>query len=165
MREKLENWLYKLFAEVENGVKPVTVHYRVFDRNEQVFDALVAVCEIWGIEIRKVGWLVGAAAKSRGGEIILEREWHGAVQTLAHELAHELMHHPSECLDIFDSKQLELEAESVAYLVAKWFGIKETCSVHYLSYWEIPKELYARHSTRILVTAERIISRIEWILG
>jgi len=108
--------------------------------------------------------------------IVLEKEQPGEVQgrslkgtveidpsagtkTLVHEIAHELLHNA-------DAPKLhvnirELEAESVAYVVCKHFGLDGFSSPNYVSLHGATSELILSHLNRIRTTAARIIQFID----
>lgn len=69
------------------------------------------------VEVKDLpGEIQGASC---GGKIILDPE--AGTKTLIHEIAHELLHQVKD--GPTDSTIRELEAESVAYVVAKYFGL------------------------------------------
>src|SRR4030042_1229838 len=64
---------------------------------------------------------------SLGGKILLDLE--AGTKTLIHEIAHEMLHHVEGVLTSSTIRQLE--AESVAYVVAKHFGMNGLSSPNY----------------------------------
>jgi len=93
---------------------------------------------------------------STGGEIVLSPE--AGTKTLIHEIAHELMH--MEQLGK-DKTILELEAEAVAYVVARHFGIKDLASPNYIALHGADAEMILAHLARIQETAAIIIQDVE----
>ncbi|NLN70314.1 MAG: hypothetical protein GX142_05965 [Chloroflexi bacterium] len=94
---------------------------------------------------------------SRGGAIEID---HGAgTKTLVHEIAHELMHKDE---DNFESRAIkELEAESVAYVVCRYFGTSGLNSSNYLTFFEVSPQEILSHMDSILTTANKIITAID----
>jgi len=108
--------------------------------------------------------------------VVLEKEQPGEVQgrslkgtveidpsagtkTLVHEIAHELLHNA-------DAPKLhvnirELEAESVAYVVCKHFGLDGFSSPNYVALHGATSELILSHLDRIRSTAAMIIKAVE----
>lgn len=66
---------------------------------------------------------------SRGGAILLAPE--AGTKTLIHEIAHELLHKGENI--VRNKTILELEAESVAYVVARHFGLGGLASPNYIA--------------------------------
>lgn len=81
------------------------------------------------------------------------------VKTLAHELGHVLLHEPTERPADMDRGRAEVEAESVAYLVAHAHGLDSNdYTVPYVAGW-------AGGATGVLLaTAERVMSAADRIL-
>src|SRR5271157_119878 len=93
------------------------------------------------------------------------------VKTRVHELAHSMMHNEEEYRLHTDNSVLELEAESVAFIVLNHFGMDSSdYSFGYLATWQdgdkekIVGALKAS-GKRIQETAEEIINGIENLLG
>ena len=76
-----------------------------------------------------------------------------------HEIAHELMHHGDDRPS--DKTLLELEAESVAYVVSRHFGLDNLASPNYVALHGATSELIMQHLERIRNTATEIITAIE----
>jgi hypothetical protein len=60
-----------------------------------------------------------------------------------------------------DARVRELEAESVAYVVAKHFGLEGLASPNYVALHGADSKLILEHMERIRKTAEEIIGFIE----
>jgi hypothetical protein len=94
---------------------------------------------------------------SMGGKIILDPQ--AGTKTLIHEIAHELLHHVEHLLT--DHTYRELEAESVAYVVARHFGMHGLSSPNYNALHGATADLIMEHLERIRNTAAEIINAIE----
>lgn len=85
------------------------------------------------------------------------------LKTLVHEIAHMLLHTPEEYGQAhgLDRSMKEVEAESVAYVVASALGLDTAAySVGYVATWGRGKDI-ATTAQRVLDTAERILTGLE----
>ena len=106
-----------------------------------------------GITVRFVErcCLNGAAGTSRGKEIEIrttETDVTTQAATLAHEIAHSLLHWTADGQKIttregkpIDKQQRELEAEATAYVVCSYFGIQSPSDFYLASYSVTPAML------------------------
>jgi hypothetical protein len=94
---------------------------------------------------------------SCGGKIILDPE--AGTKTLIHEIAHELLHQVKDAPT--DSTIRELEAESVAYVVGKHFGLEGLSSPNYNALHGATAKMILEHMKRIRKSATEIINGIE----
>lgn len=100
-----------------------------------------------------------ALGVSLGGRIMLRSDLKAAdaFRTLAHEYAHELLHHRSS----ETSRQVrETEADAAAYVVCRHFGI-ECDSSDYLQLYDVKAELLLARLETIRQVASTIISRLD----
>jgi len=95
---------------------------------------------------------------STGGRIVLDPE--AGTKTLIHEIAHELLHHQVLAVPV-EREVRELEAESVAYVVARHFGLEGLASPNYILLHGATKDMLYEHLERIRNTAAEIISALE----
>jgi hypothetical protein len=81
--------------------------------------------------------------------------------TLIHEFAHALLHVNAGFEDVERSKR-EVEAEAVAYIVGRYFGLDTSGSAFYLAAWESDDPSVVRERLgRISRTTERLIDVLE----
>ena len=91
----------------------------------------------------------------------------GELSTLIHEFAHELLHWKKTSLFYqgdevkFDSAMKELQAESVAYIVMKHYGLTVQHQPTYLALWKANKEKILANIRVISEVAKFIIDEIE----
>jgi hypothetical protein len=78
-----------------------------------------------------------------------------------HELAHCWLGHCGKNRESIDHKIKEVEAEAVCYLVCSLVGIDNQTARYYISHWGGKKE-DLDHAERVLVVAERIITKLGW---
>lgn len=93
--------------------------------------------------------------------VVLRPDLTGAqsVKTLAHELAHVLLHHPRDLPAGFTRARAEVEAESVAYVVCAAHGLATgDYTVPYVAGWaDGDRDLIRDTSSRVLATAREIL--------
>ena len=125
---------------------------------------LWALAHKLGIAVSYSQALGSATGRSRGGAVELAPDLGAAEEflVLAHELAHERMHWGP------DRKQYpravrELEAEGVAYVIAKAIGLSNTLksTADYLAGYGIDKTQLAASFARIQRTASKILGELQ----
>jgi hypothetical protein len=94
---------------------------------------------------------------SLGGTIILSPQT--GTKTLIHEVAHELLHHNQN--EVTSQTIRELEAEAVAYVVGKHFGLDGLSSPNYIALHNLSAEMVIDHMERIRNAATEVIKAIE----
>lgn len=93
---------------------------------------------------------------SAGGAIVLSPD--AGTKTLIHELAHELMHQGRPGVS---AEEAELEAEAVAYVVGRHFGLAELNCPNYLALWGVDAARLRSHFERIQRIASQLIDGAE----
>jgi antirestriction protein ArdC len=141
----------------------------VGDRGEDMLNRLLRFAESRGITVRFVERcsLNGAAGTSKGTEIEIRTSETDVVTqaaTLAHEVAHSLLHFTPDGKRIttrdgkeIDKQQRELAAEATAYVVCSYFGIQSPSDFYLASYRVTPAML--------LEAVETIAATVKTILG
>jgi hypothetical protein len=127
------------------------------EKNAELQERLIQLAKSKGIyvQIKTIGRDIQGV--SLGGKIILDPE--AGTKTLIHEIAHELLHHVEGVLT--SNTIRELEAESVAYVVAKHFGIDGLSSPNYNALHGATAEMVMGHLERVRNTAAEIIQALE----
>lgn len=97
---------------------------------------------------------------SLGGTIILSPQ--AGTKTLIHEIAHELLHHKQR--ELTSQTIRELEAEAVAYVVAKHFGLNDLASPNYMVLYGANAEMIMEHMEYVGSAATEIIHGIEILI-
>jgi hypothetical protein len=137
---------------------PPTPEWRSFEKNTLLQDKLFQFALEKGISV-SIKYLPGEIqGMSSGGKILISPD--AGTKTLIHEIAHELMHQGEEAVR-GNKNIVELEAEAVAYVVAKHFGIKNLASPNYLALHGANAKLIQAHMQRIQEVASEIINKIE----
>jgi antirestriction protein ArdC len=141
----------------------------VGERGEDMLNRLLAFAQSRGITVRFVEKckLNGAAGTSRGNEIEIrtsETDITTQAATLAHEIAHSLLHWTADGKRItsrdgkeIDRQQRELEAEATAYTVCSYFGIQSPSDFYLATYSVTPCMLLEAVET-IAATVKAILS-------
>ncbi len=87
--------------------------------------------------------LPGMDGVSRIGTVVIDSNKNPTEQSfiLLHELAHELIHDTLQKRAELSKEQREMEAEAVAWLVARHIGLTETYSDRYLALYQVSYDL------------------------
>ncbi len=117
-----------------------------------------------GIAINYTSLDAGFYGVSKGGTIDIATGHATGQQakTLAHELAHEALHKGKENRQGLTRTVAELEAESVAYVVASHFGLDtEVRASQYIALWDGDAKALRESLDRISTTARAIIDDVD----
>jgi len=144
-------------SQTEGEDLPEAPNWKSPEQNELLAERLIKFAESKGITVQIKELSGEVQGMSKGGAILLSPE--AGTKTLVHEIAHELMHQDEG--RPFDRKILELEAESVGYVVAKHFGLEDLASPNYVALHGASSDLIMKHLNRIRDTATQIIKAIE----
>jgi antirestriction protein ArdC len=144
-------------SQTEGDPLPEPPNWKDPEKDEELHARLLAFARARGITV-KIGELgLDVQGLSRGGSIELAPE--AGTKTLIHELAHEIMHHRPDAPK--ERAPRELEAESVAYVVGKHFGLEGAGSPNYVALHHASSELIMEHLRSIQATAVEIIRALE----
>jgi hypothetical protein len=163
-------------ATSEDGEVPTTPQWHSGNEPSELADELYTYCEEFaktiGIKITQSDSKRGEKGYSAGGHINLSSDIEGVgkLSTLTHEIAHELMHQRD--LSPFyvgdeargDAKLLELQAESVSYIILQHYGLPANHHPTYLALWGANKEKIRESMKIITDVAHYIIKHME-IMG
>lgn len=138
-------------------------------RTIELHQYLQEVISNLGINLSHDGAVGGEQGYSKGNHINMTSSIQGAgeLSTLVHELAHELMHWKKSSLFYqgdqtkFDSAMKELQAESVAYIVMKHYGLTVQHQPTYLALWKANREKILANIRVISEVSKFIIDEIE----
>ncbi len=136
---------------------PPTPDWKSPEQNENLRNKLIAFAKSKSIEVIFKDLPGEVQGVSKGG--LIEIDSCAGTKTLIHELAHELMHQDGNCLS--DRSIKELEAESVAFVVSKYFGIEDLKSPNYLALQGLKSGDFTNSLTRIHEVAREIISKVD----
>lgn len=145
-------------AQTEGEPLPEPPDWKSPEQNAELQERLARFAERKGIQVEVQALGREIQGVSMGGRIILDPE--AGTKTLIHEIAHELLHHAHEVIPT-ERTIHELEAESVAYVVGKHFGLNGLSSPNYVALHGATAELVMEHMERIRNTAAEIIRALE----
>lgn len=139
------------------------------ERTRELYGYVKEVAEDMGITVTQTGAKGSEKGYSSGDHINMTSSVEGAgeVSTLVHELAHELMHWKKTSLYYqgdevkMDKTIKELQAESVAYVVMKHYGLPVEHQPTYIALWKGGKEKILANLKVISNVAKFIIDAIE----
>ena len=126
------------------------------DNHKAFLDRLVEFCDTKKIKVDfKRLRINGLYGYSKGGQIAITNteSINTQVNTMIHEIAHELLHHGK----VMSKQQEEIQAEGVAYVVTKHFGM-ENRSFNYLA-------LYSANYKKIMENLKAIAKAAKEIIG
>jgi len=142
------------------------------ERGQEMLNRLSRFAESRGITVQFVEKcrLNGAAGTSKGREIEIRTsatDITTQAATLAHEIAHSLLHWTADGKKItsrdgkeIDKQQRELEAEATAYVVCSYFGIQSP-SDFYLATYSVTPAILIQAVETIAATAKTILSECQ----
>ena len=144
-------------SQTEGEPMPETPNWKSPEQNLILFNKLVTFAESRGISVA-IKVLGGETqGVSMGGTIEIDPS--AGTKTLIHEIAHSMLHFGDDRPP--DSTIRELEAESVAFVVGKHFGLEGLNSPNYIALHQAGKDLIMQHLDRISHTSATIIQAIE----
>ena len=145
-------------AQTEGEPLPEPPDWKSPEQNAGLQERLVRFAERKGIQVEVKALGREIQGVSMGGRIILDPQ--AGTKTLIHEIAHELLHHAHEIIPT-ERTIYELEAESVAYVVGKHFGLSGLSSPNYVALHGATAELVMEHLEQVRNTAAEIIRALE----
>jgi hypothetical protein len=127
------------------------------EKSEIIYKGLMSFAKRKNIDVTvDAEGLDGARGVSRVGNIQLLTD---NISTLVHELAHEILH-DIETRKSKDKTVLELQAESVAYVVLREFGLPTEHASKYMALWRIDPEHISENENEIRNAAAEIIDYV-----
>lgn len=157
----------------ERGNAPATPEWftesEPTERTKELYGYVKEVAENLGINVTQTDARGSERGYSAGNHINMTSTVEGAgeVSTLVHELAHELMHWKKSSIfyqgdDVkIDKTMKELQAESVAYVVMKHYGLPVQHQPTYIAMWKGSKEKILANLKIISNVAKFIIDEID----
>lgn len=116
------------------------LEYRFKGDDQGLVQALEAEYARRGIELEYVDGLGGAKGVSRGGSVKILSSLKGAERaaTLAHELAHEILHwgDDKKLPTMHSRSTMEIEAEAASMVILGAWGLEYEAGAYYLACWE-----------------------------
>ena len=141
-------------SQTEGEPLPPEPDWKSPEKNQELNQRLIQFANSHGIAVSFKALPGEIQGVSRGGAI--EIDLGAGTKTLVHEIAHELMHQGK---DNHSSRAIkELEAESVAYVVCRYFGLGSLNSPNYIAFIDLRIEDIFGHMDKIKNIASEIIA-------
>lgn len=141
-------------SQTEGEPLPEPPNWKSPEKNEELTERLLTFAREKGITVTEKVLAGEIQGLSKGGAIALDPL--AGTKTLIHEIAHELMHQDSTAP--VERSIRELEAEAVAFVVGKHFGLDTSnSSANYISLWNGGKDTILAHMERVQGVASTII--------
>jgi len=144
-------------SQTDGEPLPEPPNWKSPEKNKKLEEKLIQFANKRGIQVSVVKLGGETQGVSKGG--LIEVDPSAGTKTLIHEIGHEILHRdenrPTEsCLR-------ELEAESVAYVVCKHFGLEISSSPNYIALHGADSEMIMGHLEWIRKTSIEIIKEID----
>jgi hypothetical protein len=147
-------------AQTEGEPLPAPPDWTSPDKNDELQAKLLRFAAEAGIAVTVKALAGSTQGYSQGGSIVLSPE--AGTKTLIHELAHELLHQGEAKAERPRTREaLEAEAEAVAYVVGRHFGLASLGSPNYLALWHADSAVLRGHLERIVQGSRRLITAVE----
>jgi hypothetical protein len=146
-------------SQTDGNPLPEPPDWKSPEQNAELSRRLEAFAQSKGITViyKELGGDIQGV--STGGVIFLSPA--AGTKTLVHEIAHEILHKVEESPK--DKTIRELEAEAVAYVVSRHFGLDGLSSPNYVALHGADAEMIMAHLERIRATATEVIKVIECV--
>jgi len=143
-------------TQTEGEPLPKPPDWKSTEKNLELNERLIQYANSQGITVSFKSLPREIQGVSKGGAIDIDLAAGTAV--LLHEVTHELIHKGKDNLQSREIK--ELQAEAVAYIVSKHFGLGGLKSANYLAFFEVTPEQLLANMEIIRSTANKIITAI-----
>lgn len=143
--------------QTEGDPLPPQPNWKSLEKSQELNQNLIEYARMHCISVTFKDLSNDIQGVSRGGRIELDNL--AGTKTLIHEIAHELLHQGYRG---FQSKIIkELEAESIAYIVSRHFGLTGLNCPNYIALKGISKDQMVAHFDIIQSTAGDLIRALE----
>jgi hypothetical protein len=144
-------------SQTEGDPLPEPPNWKSPEKSAELLAAVTAYCQEQNINFN-IRDLPGETQGLAVGRMIQLSSMAG-IKTAFHELAHVLLGHSERIW--LSTRQKETEAEAIAYVVARHFGIEELASPNYLALHGSTSEYISRSLEVVQKTAHALIGGIE----
>ena len=144
-------------SQTEGEPLPEPPDWKSPEKNEELAGRLIAFAQEKGITVTEMVLEGETQGVSKGG--VIEIDPAAGTKTLIHEIAHELMHRDED--RPISSAIRELEAEAVAFVVGRHFGLEATGSPNYIALHGANAPTLMEHLEKIIDTTSQIIIAVE----
>ncbi len=143
-------------SQTEGDPLPEPPNWKSPEKNKELEEKLIQFANSRGIQVSVVKQSGETQGVSKGGSIEIDPS--AGTKTLIHEIAHEMMHRKND--RPLSASIRELEAEAVAYVVGKYFGLEGLSSPNYIAIHGATLDLIMEHFERIKKIVTMIITSI-----
>ena len=140
-------------SQTDGETLPEQPNWKSPEKNQELQTKLMNFAETNGIKVTIEAIDGDTQGVSMGGSIVLSPE--AGTKTLIHEIAHELLHQVEE--NQLSRAEKEMEAESVAYVVCRYFGFSNLSCPNYLALHGLKSETFMAHFHRVSSLANKLI--------
>ena len=144
-------------SQTDGDPLPPVPNWKSPEKNAELNEKLIRFAESKGITITFKELHGETQGLSKGGAIEISPS--AGTKTLIHEIAHELVHREEDCS--ITKVNREMEAETIAFLVSRYFGIQGLNSSTYISLFGQTGIDILSATNRIQRTASEIIMSID----
>jgi hypothetical protein len=146
-------------SQTEGEPLPPPPDWKSLEKNELLQSKLTAFANSLGINVEVKEQKENVMGVSQNGGKIIEISPEAGVKTLIHEIAHSILHFGEKL--VLTKAEKELEAEAVAYVVSKHFGIEGLNCPNYLALYDVKSGDIMAHFSAINMAATKIIEAVE----
>jgi len=143
-------------TQTEGEPLPKPPDWKSTEKNLELNERLIQYANSQGITVSFKNLPRDIQGVSKGGAIDIDLA--AGTKTIVHEVTHALIHKGKDNLQSREIK--ELQAEAVAYVVCKHFGLGGLKSANYLALWNVTPEQLLANMEIIRSTANKIITAI-----
>lgn len=143
-------------SQTEGEPLPEPPDWKSTEKNLELNKRLIQYANRQGITVSFKTLPKEIQGVSKGG--VIEVALTAGTKTLIHEIVHEILHKDRN--NIQNKAIKELQAEAVAYIVSRHFGLGGLKSANYLAFFDVTPEQLLTHMEIIRTTANKIITAI-----
>jgi len=143
-------------SQTDGDPLPPVPDWKSPEKNAELNEKLIRFAESKGITVTFKELHGETQGLSKGGAIEISPS--AGTKTLIHEIAHEMLHQGKGV--ITDHATRELQAESVAYIVSRFFGLQELNSPNYISLFGLDQKNILDSMSNILEISRQIINAL-----
>lgn len=143
-------------AQTDGKPIPPVPDWKSPEKNLELSRCLVQLAERRGISVTFKELNGEIQGVSMGGAIEIDKD--AGTKTLIHEIVHEVLHQNEKIYE--DRVFKEMEAETVAFVVSKYFGITNLKSPNYLCLHGISSKMILQDLSIVLKCANQIITEV-----
>lgn len=146
-------------SQTEGDPLPPIPDWKSPEKNAELTEKLIAFARSKGIDVTFKNLSGDIQGVSKGGAV--EVDYSAGTKTLVHELGHELLKHHQE--GVFVDKAIrELQAEAVAFVVSRYFGIDGLQSPNYIALFGLNSQDFVSSLRKIQEVSREIIIGLDF---